>query len=190
MMSMFAVPAFQPSTSRHTHAVPAARSRPAALLNELWTPDALSGFPPGGIDLVPQAPAHTPFSHYLFNAIMTYIAIDISATAYRAGKRRMAPDEYNAERLAAAPPTNFGWVQADLRGPLPPLEELVALRVGLDQRSGATLHLCRQDQAIHFHTIERSLDFTEHYGEPVFICSGSVDSSEFVGDQAGFRSSA
>ena len=55
-----------------------------------------------------------------------------------------------------------GWVQADLRGPLPPLDELDRLRVGL--RDGHTLHLCRADEAVGFASIERSLDFSEHYG--------------------------
>ena len=64
-------------------------------------------------------------------------------------------------------------MQADLRGPLPPLEELDRLRVGRTPAAsgGHTLHLCRGDEAIGYASIERSLDFTEHYGEPVYICS-------------------
>ena len=49
-----------------------------------------------------------------------------------------------------------------MRGPLPPLDELDRLRVGL--RDGHTLHLCRADEAVGFASIERSLDFSEHYG--------------------------
>ena len=76
-----------------------------------------------------------------------------------------------ASILAAAPTTKFGWVQADLRGPLPPLDELDCLRVGTSRETGHTLHLCRAAEAVGFASIERSVDFSEHYGEPVYICS-------------------
>lgn len=61
-------------------------------------------------------------------------------------------------------------MQADLRGPLPPLDELNRLRVGRTP-AGHTLHLCRGEETAGFASIERSLDFSEHYGEPVYICS-------------------
>ena len=161
-----------------------ARARPAvAMLNEL---------PPGFETLMPAVVHHTPFSRHLFNAIMGYMAIDTTLFAAKIIKRRMEPGVQEAARLAAAPTTKFGadktsnrpprrgpqphvrwsltalaralagWVQADLRGPLPPLEQLDQLRVG--QRAGHTLHLCRADVAVGFASIERSLDFSEHYG--------------------------
>eukprot|EP00320_Phaeocystis_rex_P014535 CAMPEP_0119060678 /NCGR_PEP_ID=MMETSP1178-20130426/4617_1 /TAXON_ID=33656 /ORGANISM="unid sp, Strain CCMP2000" /LENGTH=183 /DNA_ID=CAMNT_0007041807 /DNA_START=44 /DNA_END=595 /DNA_ORIENTATION=- len=138
-----------------------ARVRPTvAVIHEL---------PPGFDTLMPQVVHHTPFSRHLFNAIMGYMAVDTTVFAARIVKRRIQPGVHEAARLAAAPPTKFGWVQADLRGPLPPLDDLDRLRVGL--RDGHTLHLCRANQAITFASIERSLDFSEHYGEPVYICS-------------------
>jgi len=138
-----------------------ARARPAvALLTEL---------PPGFETLMPAVVHHTPFSRHLFNAIMGYMALDTTLFAAKIIKRRMEPGVQEANRLAAAPTTKFGWVQADLRGPLPPLEDLDRLRVGSSR--GHTLHLCRGSEAIGYASIERSLDFSEHYGEPVFICS-------------------
>ena len=142
-----------------------ARARPAvAILSEL---------PPGFETLMPAVVHHTPFSRHLFNAIMGYMALDTTLFAAKIIKRRMEPSVQDATRLAAAPTTKFGWVQADLRGPLPPLEELDRLRVGRTPAAsgGHTLHLCRGDEAIGYASIERSLDFTEHYGEPVYICS-------------------
>ena len=91
-----------------------ARARPAvALLNELWTPDALpaiSALPPGFESLMPHAAAehHTPFSRHLFNAILAYVALDTSCFAFRLVKKRMAPDAQHAARLASAPTTKFG----------------------------------------------------------------------------------
>jgi len=135
-----------------------ARARPAvALLTEL---------PPGFEDLMPAVVHHTPFSRHLFNAIMGYMAIDTTLFAAKIIKRRMEPGVQEANRLAAAPATNFGWVQADLRGPLPPLEDLDKLRVGV--KGGHTLHLCRGEEAVGYASIERSLDFSEHYGASLY----------------------
>ena len=57
-------------------------------------------------------------------------------------------------------------MQADLRGPLPPLEDLDKLRVGV--KGGHTLHLCRGEEAVGYASIERSLDFSEHYGASLY----------------------
>ena len=76
------------------------RARPAvALLTEL---------PPGFEDLMPAVVHHTPFSRHLFNAIMGYMAIDTTLFAAKIIKRRMEPGVQEANRLAAAPATNFG----------------------------------------------------------------------------------
>ena len=115
---------------------------------------------------------HTPFSRHLFNAIMGYMAIDTTLFTAKIIKRRLTGEAARrASILAAAPATKFGWVQADLRGPLPPLDELDCLRVGASRETGHTLHLCRAAEAVGFASIERSIDFSEHYGEPVYICS-------------------
>ena len=77
-----------------------ARARPAvALLTEL---------PPGFETLMPAVVHHTPFSRYLFNAIMGYMALDTTLFAAKIIKRRMAPGVQEANRLAAAPTTKFG----------------------------------------------------------------------------------
>ena len=115
---------------------------------------------------------HTPFSRHLFNAIMGYMAIDMTVFTAKIIQRRLTGEAARrASILAAAPTTKFGWVQADLRGPLPPLDELDCLRVGASRETGHTLHLCRAAEAVGFASIERSIDFSEHYGESVYICS-------------------
>ena len=80
---------------------------------------------------------HTPFSRHLFNAIMGYMAIDTTLFTAKIIKRRLTGEAARrASILAAAPATKFGWVQADLRGPLPPLDELDCLRVGASRETG------------------------------------------------------
>ena len=75
---------------------------------------------------------------------MGYMAIDMTLFTAKIIKRRRTPEASRlAASLAAAPTTKFGWVQADLRGPLPPLDELDCLRVGSSRETGHTLHLCR-----------------------------------------------
>ena len=89
------------------------RARPAvALVNELWTPDALpaiSALPPGFESLMPHAAAehHTPFSRHLFNAILAYVALDTSCFAFSDSSRRGWHLMFSAPRTHGAPVSRF-----------------------------------------------------------------------------------
>ena len=117
----------------------------------------------------PQPPARTTQAPANWVRVRVRVRVRVTIPArHRHQPTRRTPLTDVAHHCACT-----GWVQADLRGPLPPLEELDRLRVGRTPAAsgGHTLHLCRGDEAIGYASIERSLDFSEHYGEPVYICS-------------------
>lgn len=149
-----------------------ARARPAVAVLEAF-PEISSTFvplPEGFMPPLPEAEPHTPFSRHLFNAIMTYIAIDgaIAFAPIISRKFSRTPEadaaKRLAKRLAKVPDTSFGFLQADLRLPLPPLEELHMHPVG--RRGSYELYLCRHEHAGRFLTIERSIEFSDHFGTP------------------------
>ena len=90
-----------------------------------------------------------------------------------------SPEESELRPLAARVPTStFGWLQADMRLPLPPLDELNAPHP-IGARAGQSLFLCREELALQFAEIERSADFSRHYGEdvrPPHRCHGRLRS--------------
>jgi len=49
-----------------------------------------------------------------------------------------------------------------------PLDELESFPIGVSQ--GRRAYLCRADEAIKYDVVEFSKDFTEHYGEKVYVC--------------------
>ena len=92
------------------------------------------------------------------------------------GPRIVAAITHSAPpELVKAPVSSFGWIQADLRKPLPPIEELHEHPIGF--RDGRRVVLCTESYLIAsrkmFETIEVSKDFTEHYeeSERVYVCT-------------------
>ena len=71
---------------------------------------------------------------------------------------------------AAAPKSSFGWLQADMRVPLPSYDELrdACHAIGLDQ--GEQVYLCASSSGADFDDCAISDDFSEYYGESVYIC--------------------
>lgn len=150
----------------------AARARPAVALLEAF-PEITSSFvplPEGFMPPLPEAEHHTTFSRHFFNAIMGYIAIDGAITfAPIIGRKFSRTPEADAakrlaKRLAKVPDSDFGFLQADLRLPLPVLEELEMHPVG--RRGSYELYLCRHEHAGRFLTVEKSVDFSDHFGTP------------------------
>lgn len=97
-----------------------------------------------------------------------------AAFARAVGNHRPIPASDAAHRPpsiapAQTPASTFGWLQADLRMPLPPLADLETHPIGM--RAGQPVYLCRHTHAGQFLVIEHSKEFSEHYGENVFICS-------------------
>ena len=66
------------------------------------------------------------------------------------------------------PESSFKWHHADLRTPLPPLAELQDHFIGI--HSGRRAYLCSREAAFQYGTIEVSKEFSDYYGDQVFIC--------------------
>ena len=62
--------------------------------------------------------------------------------------------------------SNFGWLQADLRMPLPSWEELETACHRIGTQEGQNVYLCAHESP----GCQVSTDFTEHYCHPVYIC--------------------
>jgi len=114
------------------------------------------------------------FSHLFMNAVGAYVLLSGGMTLLPVLREKMfgIDVEAKAARIAkyleAAPESNFGWHRADLRTPLPTLDELESFPIGVSQ--GRRAYLCRADEAIKYDVVEFSKDFTEHYGEKVYVC--------------------
>jgi hypothetical protein len=80
----------------------------------------------------------------------------------------------DAETEIASTKTNtFGWLQADLRMPLPPWEELKEACHLVGKHDGHYMFLCAdasQDDGLT--KCEVSSDFSLHYGRQVYVCIG------------------
>lgn len=144
-----------------------ARTRPAVALLEAF-PEITSSFVPLPDGFMPEPVYHTPFSRHLFNAIMGYITIDgVLAFAPVITRKFSRTPEADAakrltKRLAKVPDTSFSWLHCPNALPLPPLEGLEMYRVG--QRGAHELYLCRHDHAGRFLTVEKSIEFSDHFG--------------------------
>jgi len=175
---------FQPMRLSARPHSPTRRARETVALVELselanmLPPDAFTaptGYAPLPADFLPTAPPAPhgkPFSFYMMSAISFYILVNAMSSFGPIILRRLsgeAPPEPTA-LLEAVPTTSFGWVQADLRLPLPPLDGLHRHPIGRCTSTGSPLYLCRSEEATKFPSVERSLDFSEHYGEPIFVC--------------------
>ena len=169
----------------HLPAVPTApastRSRPVTALAEFsdlaFTLHA-TAMPPEFADAFTTAkeshPVHHTFSYYLMEAAGCYILGSGAATFLPRIAAALKGEEYSVPQhtidnyLKAAPESKYGWHLADLRGPLPPLEELEQHPIGVHK--GKKVLLCVPHEAIKYRDVEFSKDFTEHYGTEVYIC--------------------
>jgi len=186
-------PAYMPGMHRHAHAVPA-RAGPiradlqalsdAGLLDTISSAVAAAQLP--GFEFA-EPPPSPKFSHTFMNAVSFYLLLSGTCTFGPVIKMEIKarfealPEKGEPMTLAARVPTStFGWLQADMRLPLPPLEEFNAPhRIGA--RAGQPVFLCREDLALQFAEIERSVDFSHHYGEEVYICSHPLQKPSTAG---------
>jgi len=115
------------------------------------------------------------FSHVFMNAVGAYVLFSGAMTLIPLVREKIfgVDVEVQAARVAryleAAPESSFGWHRADLRTPLPALEELEAFPIGVNLE-GKRVYLCRAEEAIKYTHVEFSRDFTDHYGEKVYVC--------------------
>jgi hypothetical protein len=175
--------AFQ-APGRTPSAVHAPRARPpAALLEAASLLADAAALPAEFAQLgLSSAPAIPRFGDALMNIAGTSVLFSAAHSFAPVLKRKIeTPDatervrRYLREDVAAS---RFGWLQADLRTALPPLEQLTQHPIGLHE--GRRVYLCHLDGATaHYQAqvtrgvqprIEVSDDFTEHYGERVYLC--------------------
>ena len=70
----------------------------------------------------------------------------------------------------------FGWLQADMRMPLPPWEELQQACHLVGDHHGHFMYLCANPQQ-EYETCELSDDFSKYYKHDVYVCAGAKVSS-------------
>ena len=83
-----------------------------------------------------------------------------------------------AKKAGAKPTDGFGWLQADMRMPLPSWEELQQACHLVGDHNGHFMYLCaspQQDSTLE--TCEISEDFTQYYKNTVYLCAGAKVSS-------------
>jgi len=71
--------------------------------------------------------------------------------------------------------SSFGWLQADMRVPLPKYEDLqlACHLVGVDGKN--QMYLCSAQSKSSFSSCDISDDFTQYYGHTVYVCTGGND---------------
>lgn len=71
--------------------------------------------------------------------------------------------------------TSFGWLHADMRMPLPSLAMLQEACHPIGEHEGRQMYLCASAQPEGgIGSCERSADFSEYYGDTVYLCKGGA----------------
>ena len=70
--------------------------------------------------------------------------------------------------------TEFGWLHADLRVPLPPIELLKTSCHLIGEHEGRQMYLCASEkpEGIKVVSCYRSSDFSKYYDQDVYLCTG------------------
>lgn len=96
--------------------------------------------------------------------LITYSALRLVDSPSRMITRRRAELMSRTDEIAQ----EFGWINADMSVPLPSLGELkdACHRIGV--KDGSTFYLCGQPSQEY--SCAQSPDFSEYYGETVYVC--------------------
>lgn len=99
----------------------------------------------------------------------------VCAIAFKMVGGMEADTEENAAGTEENSRTKFGWLQADMRVPLPTLEALRESCHLIGQHDGYHMYLCgsRQPDGSALSKCAHSEDFSTYYGTQVFVCQGS-----------------
>ena len=149
LLSATSPAAFQVSlTAARAVSSPAAVARAprVALSGDLIPPD-------GGSDLSLYAPI----------AAMAAFALGLTLAG---GK----PEEVDGKPETKT--TGFGWLQADLRMPLPAWAELQEQCFLVGTWHGQSMYLCATAGGEGFSDCQVSNDFSKYYGKEVYVCAG------------------
>lgn len=104
---------------------------------------------------------------HLLDGLALYLVFAFAWHVLRPKLARMAKPARPAD--AALDEATFGWLQADMRVPLPPLAELKSACHLLGVEKGRQVFLCAEPENFGG-GCARSGDFSEYYGEPVYVC--------------------
>ena len=69
-------------------------------------------------------------------------------------------------------PVTFGWLHADMRVPLPPLDDLDSACHLIGQQNGHRMFLCTSKSQSEDRECDISSDFSKYYGAEVMVCRG------------------
>jgi len=158
-----------------SHSQPAMRSTPPiAMLSGIDAATLLAAVPDGFADVSAGAAAESSSFEVAASLMGLCIAAFIGSTIL-SGATDTEAEEQPGHKEAQA----FGWLQADLRMPLPSFAELKDACHLVGSWKGNAMFLCSSPQQMGATThCEQSADFTEYYGQPVYVCEGSAMSME------------
>lgn len=153
---------------------------PAYLLSATETLESLARLgPDSGAAGVEPAEAFTalllvaaPLVYFILRAPSDEEPRPLDPDSYTAQLRKFSTSvgkSAEQERLST-----FGWLHADLRTPLPSLEELRDACHLIGERDGHRMWLCASQSATSHKVCGTSNDFSTYYGEEVFVCRGDT----------------
>ena len=123
----------------------------------------------------PRMLSDPSFNFFEFSAIMLWLLVAVSFII-----KQRDPDEA-AQRQVPAISTSeserlstFGWLNADLRTPLPTLAALRESCHMVGVRDGFQMLLCTADSDRGVGACAESKDFSAYYGAPVYVCKGNA----------------
>ena len=112
--------------------------------------------------------------HPLLDAAIFLITLNV-AISFFGGFGDGLADEDDPDKLELASSrkeTEFGWLQADLRMPLPSWKELQDACHLVGSFRGKYMYLCASSEPSDYDGCAVSKDFSEYYGNTVYVCQG------------------
>lgn len=152
-----------------SHQQPAMRSVSSiAMLSGYDAATLLAAVPSGFADVTAGATAAESSLEAAASVLALCVAAFVGSTMLSATTETEAEDQPGHREAQS-----FGWLQADLRMPLPSFAELQDACHLVGSWKGHNMFLCSSAQQMGSTTsCKQSADFTEYYGQPVFVCEG------------------
>ena len=149
----------------------AARAHPRMIIDKFLEPEPLVDSLATSADLYNTAPSDGG----LVDALIFFVAL--SALMHLMPKDIEQPKEDDAPTPEGTT-GGFGWLHADLRTPLPSMEDLRETCHLVGSKDGRHMWLCAtNEQDDELEGCSTSTDFSRYYGQPVYVCAG--DEAEF-----------
>ena len=149
---------------------PAAHAQRAALRHSTAT-----------ASIVPPEFSDTVFSEGTSESmqLMQFFCFGFVRASMFATNMHVPEDEEEVTPSEEAAPSPFGWLQADLRVPLPEWEELTQTCHLIGSDGDHLMYLCAKPEA-SLSECQPSTDFSAYYAHQVFICKGGKAPRELV----------